>query len=34
MGKGQRKPAKRTMRGVQLISENAINNLKAALVTI
>ena len=34
MAKEQRKPAKRTMRGVRIISENEINNLKAALVTI
>lgn len=34
MEKEQRRPAKRTMRGVQLISENEINNLKAALVAI
>lgn len=34
MAKEQRKPAKRTMRGVQLISENAINNLKDSLAAI
>ena len=34
MAKEPKKPAKRTMHGVRLISENAINNLKAALVTI
>ena len=34
MAKDNKNPAKRTMRGVRIISENEINNLKAALVTI
>ena len=34
MAKEPKNPARRTTKGVQLMSENAINNLKAALVTI